>query len=1413
MGRMFCCVLVGLLVIQGGIPLTAQASGEGPERTLWVTAEQLRNVVAQLRTDLSEERLATTALARLRVLGETLQASDLLMKEHLRIRGDGLQGAAGEGRARHLDATARYAAAMARLLESLGTVLTSPALTGRQLDALLAALDELAPPRHHPLHGLLPYRHPGFPPRLPVAAPLLMPAYHLAVPPLALPADLAGSPEAPVSAAIVSQARAIAAAAGRTHWDPAAMYNWVRENIRTEWYWGSMKGAEETLRQRSGNDADQAALLIALLRAGGYPARYVRGTIEFFPGLDAALMATGINDPEQLPAFFQGAGVPCEAIRTGGRLVSLRIEHLWVEALVPYANYRGMVADASGQLWIPLDTSLKTGGYEEAVAIDLSAQPGNPLPGFRDRYLDAPREAPPRELLRQETELFLATDQPGRTFADTLHTRRQRPAPLSILPSMPQFVEVAVIAEYAALPLELHHQVHLRAVMGDPAGAPLFDLTVPLRQLSNRRVMIGFEPETVADQEQINLWGGLDNTPAYLVRLRPVVIVDGERLAVATSGLAVGANFTLNLDFVGPSGSASVSDSVPAGYPLLLGIVAQQALPPDRTTLAASAAELLHRAALAYIDAWNCGESELADLFAVALARPLPSFVAVGGQLRVDELAGVAHAAEWQGLFIDANLRGAAAVARTAADAGRVRGFFELAALEGSVLEHRLFEEEFGVAAISTARLLGLARAAGLPVLTLDAGNAGELLPTLDLDPMVAADITAAVAQGQSVRLPAAGVTQSAWSGTGYLKEHPATGEAGYMLSGGLAGGQTVLGRRDWPAELAAIMASPFTGEPNADPAQAQSLAAVTPWPIREATAGEPLDGTLAALVRDARGVAVAGAPVIFTVRSGGGWLVDDLLHPGERLRELTAVSGRDGMARARFVPGELTSDNPVVYVRAGDRHANLAGENLIDAELGSGSLARLAVPIAIFGFAGRPDPALSKAYGDNLRGEVFGYSGDALLLLRDRFGNPVANHAVTFTVQPVQPAVGSRCGNPPGLEPDRRNARLVADDACLQLLPVYGECGAAASVSVVSRSDGGARAGIILGGVPYARYPVTAAFATSSGTGSAAWFHRSEAFASCTASAAAPANRLVLLYQKRLDEASRNVDARPAGEPAEIQVKAALLAEGATILADGQPLSCLPLPDLTCDMVAGTGAFTLAAPDRVAIGGQPAVRAASMANSQALPYLYRGNVSLPLGLVNVAVEAAASRSLPRIVNGCAGCGALEPAATVVIGPEQRSVPIWGVELRPPETATVLVDPRGIAQRDLTFSFAIAPAQYVANYAQVLLWRNGELWDTLPAATSGNPAVTFPAGYWFDPRSNYELQVILNNAGEANEIRSRSCAPPGARRKPVITSSKMRKAPISRVILRSSDRNSLSAGRVPAAPCTGSMITPASRPA
>src|ERR1039458_1333925 len=62
----------------------------------------------------------------------------------------------------------------------------------------------------------------------------------------------------------------IAALARGLENDPQRIFDYVHDHIRYVHYFGSHKGAELTLLERSGNDFDQCALLVSLLRAAGF---------------------------------------------------------------------------------------------------------------------------------------------------------------------------------------------------------------------------------------------------------------------------------------------------------------------------------------------------------------------------------------------------------------------------------------------------------------------------------------------------------------------------------------------------------------------------------------------------------------------------------------------------------------------------------------------------------------------------------------------------------------------------------------------------------------------------------------------------------------------------------------------------------------------------------------------------------------------------------------------------------------------------------------------------------------------------------------------------------------------------------------------------------------------------------------
>ena len=115
-----------------------------------------------------------------------------------------------------------------------------------------------------------------------------------------------------------------------------------------------------------------------------------------------------------------------------------------------------------------------------------------------------------------------------------------------------------------------------------------------------------------------------------------------------------------------------------------------------------------------YLDRWNRSDEELAALLRVVPIRPSVSTCLVQSAVEVDYAGGdplypVRY--DWKGLAIDADRRPSAPVGieRDAAE----RDFLLASGLEGSVLEHRLFEDDLEIASVSTAKALQLARPAG----------------------------------------------------------------------------------------------------------------------------------------------------------------------------------------------------------------------------------------------------------------------------------------------------------------------------------------------------------------------------------------------------------------------------------------------------------------------------------------------------------------------------------------------------------------------------------------------------------------------------------------------------------------------------------------------------------------------------
>ena len=141
--------------------------------------------------------------------------------------------------------------------------------------------------------------------------------------------------------------------------DPVRIYNYVHNRIDYVPYFGHLKGASRTLLDMAGNDADQADLLIQLLRAAGYSAEFVTGEM-YIP--------YSSDDDLDLNSWLQAAWY--NAYRT------------LVQGGIPLGNYSGNNLDVfrvwarvlDGGTWYELDPAFKR--YDSNSSIDLSQLSG-----------------------------------------------------------------------------------------------------------------------------------------------------------------------------------------------------------------------------------------------------------------------------------------------------------------------------------------------------------------------------------------------------------------------------------------------------------------------------------------------------------------------------------------------------------------------------------------------------------------------------------------------------------------------------------------------------------------------------------------------------------------------------------------------------------------------------------------------------------------------------------------------------------------------------------------------------------------------------------------------------------------------------------------------------------------------------
>jgi len=931
-----------------------------------------------------------------------LEAADVMLQAHFASVEDQLVslGVGSETHAR-LAATRLHHDVEIHAIRLAGDALQSGGddnLQRRSRDNLRASIDALltAPNDIRVLRSELPFRRLGLTGRSPFDGNNIVPSYQTRPAPVPQMQDTSDNHEQLLTDAVMLQAEALS-------YDYIAIYDFVTTNILTEWYSGSMKGVDDVLRTGRGNAVDQARLLIALFRASGLPARFVHGVVRVTPGQIGSSL--GLSDPFEISRALSRAGVAHDLDVIGGEIETFEIEHTWVSAYTPYANYRGATLDFSGPIWLPLDTSIKPHLYSPAT--DVINTSGILTDDIRQGYLQMRQVVSPLNQLLLQLENHLTTMPELGSVEDQFSAVEVDVPPARLLPASLPFSVLAVQSESAKLDAEKAHQLQIKIYASDDSGEMILDKAVPVNQVSNRRLTINYIPATADDQDVVNSFGGLDLVPAYLIRLRPQLNLAGLPIAVGDGDLPMGQRHRVQFELHAPWGERRTDQIYTAGSYMAIAVGVQSGMPEaeaeDAILLSDTeqqAARLLYNQAVRYTADWDQAQQTLARLYDVTLIQPLPSLTIVNNNVAISRIAGLPNDLSFTGVNLDAALRIVEPMPRHP-DTNAALEWMRWAGLEGSYLEQQGFSSQWSVESISADSGIALAVEDGMEVFSLDQDSTQSELSSLQHPDVVMTTVMNQIHQGLIVHIPQTTVSLNAWSGSVWITRDPDTEAAGYYIAGGYNGGSTTEPPADWLLDfLAEALSFPYTAPPNDDALAAASIIKVPDSDFQIGVVNQALPLPLAVLVRDANGRPVQGADVTFSAQAGGG------LNGVES--SITIKTGFTGVAQASFVLGESTLDRSrFSRIEPTDQYATTLGEYPVRVSV-NGRLGELQTQSPFLSFA-RPGDAVSFEPANSNTQSFFaaGFIGGQLSFqITDAYGNPVANEPVDFS----SPASPSNC-------------------------------------------------------------------------------------------------------------------------------------------------------------------------------------------------------------------------------------------------------------------------------------------------------------------------------------------------------------------------------------------------------------------
>jgi hypothetical protein len=315
-------------------------------------------------------------------------------------------------------------------------------------------------------------------------------------------------------------------------------------------------------------------------------------------------------------------GIPNVVITSGGEIIAIRLEHVWVEAFVDFEPSRG-ANHIKGDSWTPIDASFKR--YELTGGTALFEEVPFNYSDLIDQLMQAADiDDQVASITGIDLDIIMSTihayDQNVRSFFEANSISDVIPeevfSQLNIVSLSSSELSAGLPCQVlarsnstAVLPDNLRHsaQINLYASELDKMfGSPSVSYHLPLPELNYRRLGIAYIPSNAQDAQLLQSYSqkGATSIQPYLLRANPTIQVDGVSVATGVE-VRMGVPQFIEVILKDTKGANRVTFDATSGDEIVLGIngngITQEIVEARFNAVENnSAAENLHQIALHY---------------------------------------------------------------------------------------------------------------------------------------------------------------------------------------------------------------------------------------------------------------------------------------------------------------------------------------------------------------------------------------------------------------------------------------------------------------------------------------------------------------------------------------------------------------------------------------------------------------------------------------------------------------------------------------------------------------------------------------------------------------------------------------------------------------------------------------------